>query len=165
MGLTRSKLVGVERLRLGVLCRACVIPQQRLGVGVDLEFDYGVQVCDGEEYKLHKPHGLSAGALISMVSIGLGQSQKKGIGIHCKGWKGNSADRGKGKPEGRGRGRSRRNISRCTFAYNVARRAAPRRGCQRLSGAITKSSCIPLGAARLSDRSERPKSPRTLENS
>ena len=53
-------------------------------------------MCDGEEYKLHKPHVLSAGALISMVSIGLGQSQKKGIGIHCRGWKGNSADRGKG---------------------------------------------------------------------
>ena len=54
-------------------------------------------MCDGEEHKLHKPHLLSAGALISMVSIGLGQSQKKGIGIHCRGWKGNSADRGKGK--------------------------------------------------------------------
>ena len=38
----------------------------------------------GEEHRLHKPHWLSTSASLMMYTLGLGQSQKRGIGTHCR---------------------------------------------------------------------------------
>ena len=120
-------------------------------------------MCCGEEHRLHKPHWLSTSASLMMYTLGLGQSQKRGIGTHCREGEREIVQTGerknqKGEGGGGAEETNRDAPSRITLpegqlpAGDRAERSQSR-------------SCIPLGAARLSDRSERPKSPRTLEKS
>ena len=64
-----------------------------------------------------------------MYTLGLGQSQKRGIGTHCREGERGMVQKGKEKTRRRGRGvEQKKHMDKIPIAVQRARRASPRRG-------------------------------------